>query len=101
MDNTLQTKSYENVTQPSHPTLGFASFIVVLFFFLIWVADRCGLWVPELLESAHLLGWFLLGTGVSISSILKEKHQGKLIFFPIVALVLSLFLLLVQFATLY
>ena len=79
------------------PTLGILSFIIVLGFPLLSILhNQTGISLLGIFESGTMLGWFCIGTGLALSSLLKEKSQGFYIVLPIITIIASVALMSFQ-----
>ncbi|MBU2892476.1 hypothetical protein KO495_03960 [Colwellia sp. D2M02] len=79
------------------PLLGISSFIIVLGFPLLsMLYNQTELGFLEVFEWGTIFGWFCIGTGLAIASLLKEKSQGFYILLPIITLALSVILMTFQ-----
>jgi hypothetical protein len=72
------------------PVLGILSLIIVLGFPLLSMLHKqAEMGFLSIFETGTMLGWFCVGAGLALASLLKEKSQGFYIIFPLAAIALS------------
>ncbi len=72
------------------PVLGILSLIIVLGFPLLSMLHKqTEMSFLSIFEIGTMLGWFCVGTGLALASLLKEKSQGFYIILPLAAIALS------------
>ncbi|WP_372872681.1 hypothetical protein [Shewanella sp.] len=97
LPNLVKIKDIKLNNVTSKPILGISSLIIVLFFPLLSVVyNVTGVAFFEISELAIFFGWFYIGTGLAIASLIKEKSKKTHLIMPVITLVISAFMMLVQ-----
>ncbi|QDZ89768.1 hypothetical protein D0436_04375 [Shewanella decolorationis] len=81
----------------SKPILGISSLIIVLSFPLLGlVYNSTEIGFLEIFEWGTMLGWFCIGTGLAIASLLKERSKKVHLILPILTIIISALMILMQ-----
>jgi len=81
----------------SKPILGISSLIVVLSFPLLSIVyNSTEIGFFEIFEWGTMFGWFCIGTGLAFASLFKERAKKLHLALPILTLLISAFLILMQ-----
>ncbi len=81
----------------SKPILGISSLVLVLAFPLLSIVyNKTNIGFLEIFEWGTILGWFCIGTGLAIASLLKESQSKLNLILPIITLIISVFMITMQ-----
>ena len=79
------------------PILGISSLIIVLSFPLLSIVyNTTEIGFLEIFEWGTMFGWFCIGTGLAIASLLKERAKKIHLIMPILTIIISALLIVIQ-----
>lgn len=79
------------------PILGISSLIIVLTFPLLSIVyNSTDIGFLEIFEWGTMFGWFCVGTGLAIASLLKERAKKIHLIMPILTIIISALLIIIQ-----